>query len=680
MKSLNSSENHGFIALFLASLLFFAGCASEKTPVAADFWVPKDPPGAEYVIEAAISAAGEAAAVNAKGTISLVNTASRPISVLAMEWTITPAQTLELSLAGRPLRLLNESRNLPLSTPLLYELPEPLLPGKKARLDTHFTYSAAVRESQIRMQLWHPLVWWEGIPVRNSFKVKLDVPQGYVMAVSGRLNPKSGYHENASVTTRFGLYFFSSMKSERRESEGVEITAVFTEKGKDCALFCLNSAADIIAFYKKWLGAYPHGSLYIIPGGAQPWGGYPFASGIVVIHGQETFDPKKPEAQQTWWKWITAHEIGHQYWGEYVMSDDVLDHYTESWLMIGMGICADKEYILGRGLGWERHRGFIDRYLQGIRARNDTTMDAPPSLLKTQKFDRNNILIHGKGFSVLSALETVMGHEAFDRVYRRTVAAYAGRRLGWRALRRACEEETGENLGWFFEDWVRSNRVLECRVISQASTLQEGGYVHEARVEYGLDSIRMPVPVKAVFDNGESGILWTDRLARVNVLRFRSPAALKEVQLDPEGRLPLFKETVPKTAEELAEAVLELDWTEAGEAALEIYKRPEAAEIKNARVWFKLGMLLYDGRSYAESFSAFGKSGELDRSEFNLFAALTWQGHLKDLLGERDKAVAFYQEALKHDSGRTMQHDQYGLQINRAWVEERLKTPFRGQR
>lgn len=31
---------------------------------------------------------------------------------------------------------------------------------------------------------------------------------------------------------------------------------------------------------------------------------------------------------------------------------------------------------------------------------------------------------------------------------------------------------------------------------------------------------------------------------------------------------------------------------------------------------------------------------------------------------------------LMHDTGETMRHDQYGLQINRAWVEERLKTPF----
>jgi hypothetical protein len=52
-------------------------------------------------------------------------------------------------------------------------------------------------------------------------------------------------------------------------------------------------------------------------------------------------------------------------------------------------------------------------------------------------------------------------------------------------------------------------------------------------------------------------------------------------------------------------------------------------------------------------------------------------GITKDAQGERDAAVAFFKEALKHDTGQTLQHDQYGLRINRAWVEERLKTPFK---
>jgi tetratricopeptide (TPR) repeat protein len=664
--------------VFLVNLFFaLAGCDHNRTVSPQSFRVPKDPPGAEYVIEAEISVEGQTASVLGKGTISLENSASIPLSRLAVDWVISPTQTLEVGLRGRALRIVDEDTKVQPSTPIFFDLPEPLQPDRKVRLNIRFSLTAAVRDGQIFLSSWHPRLWWEGIPVRDSFKIKLNLPEGFAVAASGRLNPDSGYFENDCVTSRFGLYLSNTMKTEQRESEGVLITALFTDKGRECALYCLNAAADIISFYKKWLGIYPHRSLCIIPGGPRPMGGYPYASGIVVIHGQETFDPGQSEARLNWWKWITAHEIGHQYWGEYVMPGDASESYTDSWLMIGLGICADKEYMLARGLGWAQHQGFINSYLQGVRAKNDTTMDAPPSLRRTQRFDINNVIIHGKSFALLSALETLLGKETFDRIYRRTLDDRGGKRLGWREFRRIAEEGTDENLVWFFEDWVRSNKILECRIVSQNSTPADGGHSYEVRVEYGLDSIRQPVPVKATFEDGTAETQWTNRFARFNILRFRSAAALKEIQLDPEGRLAVIKEQLPRTTEELAEVISNLDWSGTGEAALEIFNRPETAGIESASIWFKMGLLLYDGGHYSESFEAFEKSGELDPADFNLFATLTWRGHLKDLQGEREKAVEFYRAALKHDTGRTMQHDQYRLRIGRSWVEERLKTPFR---
>jgi hypothetical protein len=667
--------------------LFFVGILSgiplpgdDRAPSAPAFWTPKDPPGAEYRLDARIAVEAGVVGVSGGGTITLTNTASRPLAVLAFEWTISPARTLELTLDGRPLRRLNEGLGLPPTTPLFYELPSPLGPGKKARIDMVFSSKAGTGDGQIDLQAWHPRLWWEGIPVRDSFKVKVDIPKGYIMAASGRLNPKTGYYENESVTTRFGLFLSNTLQAESQEAEGVLLTALFTGKGRDCARFCLDTAADIIRFYKKWLGVYPHRSLFIIPGGPQPWGGYPFASGIVVIHGEETFDAKKGEKELNWWRWITAHEIGHQYWGEFIMPGDVRGPFTNSWFMIGMGICMDKAYMLGSGRGWERHRDFIDGYLEGVKAKNDTTMDAPPSLARTQKFDTNNVVIHGKGFAVLSALETVIGAETFDRTYRRTLAGHAGMRLGWREFRRICEEETDQDLGWFFEDWVRSNKILECRITSQTSNPGAGGFVSEVRVEYALESIQMPVPVEAVFEDGMKQVQWTNRFARLNTLKFESRAKLKDMRIDPKGRLPVVSEPIPRSGAELAETVDNLDWTGAGEAALAIFKRPDAAGIKDAHAWFKLGLLLFDGRHYPQSFEAFKRCSELDRSETNLFWTLAWLGQLKDLLGEREQAVIFYREALKHDTGRTMQHDQYSMRINKAWIEERLKTPFRWDR
>jgi hypothetical protein len=66
----------------------------------------------------------------------------------------------------------------------------------------------------------------------------------------------------------------------------------------------------------------------------------------------------------------------------------------------------------------------------------------------------------------------------------------------------------------------------------------------------------------------------------------------------------------------------------------------------------------------------------LDTSELIKFTALVWMGQLMDLQGKREKAIGFYRKALEHDPGSTMTHSQYGMQLNRSRVEERLRRPF----
>jgi tetratricopeptide (TPR) repeat protein len=336
--------------------------------------------------------------------------------------------------------------------------------------------------------------------------------------------------------------------------------------------------------------------------------------------------------------------------------------------------------MLRSGRGWDRHRGFIDTYLEGLRAGAETTLDAPPSLAKLQKYDRNNILIHGKGFAVLSALETVLGPAAFDRLYRRAVREYSGRRLGWRDLQRLAEAESGQDLDWFFEDWVRSGKVLECRIVSKASTPAGDGFASDVRIEYGMNSVRMPVPVRVVFEDGSVQTASTDRLVRTNILRLSSRSPLREVRLDPDGRLGLVTEALPQTAAEIEASVEALDWTGTGAAALELFKTAGTQAVKTPHVWFKLGLLLFDGGTYPESLEAFRRCRDLSKAKGDLFGALVWVGMINDLLGNRAAAVASYTEALKNDPGWTLQHDQYGLRIGRAWIEERLKSPFQWTR
>ena len=53
-----------------------------------------------------------------------------------------------------------------------------------------------------------------------------------------------------------------------------------------------------------------------------------------------------------------------------------------------------------------------------------------------------------------------------------------------------------------------------------------------------------------------------------------------------------------------------------------------------------------------------------------------WQGHILDLLGKRNEAIRCYQMALETNNGRSDNYFDGCMQINKQWLNERLKSPF----
>jgi tetratricopeptide (TPR) repeat protein len=102
-------------------------------------------------------------------------------------------------------------------------------------------------------------------------------------------------------------------------------------------------------------------------------------------------------------------------------------------------------------------------------------------------------------------------------------------------------------------------------------------------------------------------------------------------------------------------------------------------ELSDSRSWFKLGLTLYDGKHYEQAQEAFRLTAELEQPNLSAraFASVVWQGHINDLLGKREAALEFYNKALSMAGDHEMRHDQYGIRLNRRWVQGRLKRPFR---
>jgi hypothetical protein len=254
----------------------------------------------------------------------------------------------------------------------------------------------------------------------------------------------------------------------------------------------------------------------------------------IVATGSRLVEGESPRH----WQHITSHEVGHEYWGEWVLDGD-----RPEWLWIAMGIYADTEYMTARKLDPDRGVKWRGNYLQGIATyygmplevtpadeeRSTTTATTSWSTQRTGSSERP---------------EVVLGRPVFQRIYRQVARDWGGKRLGWRDLQRACEQETGESLAWFFEPWVRSSAYLSYAIDAKESRPEGEGFRTEIRVRR-LGTMAMPVPVKVVFEDGEEQTARVGRTREVDVLVFRSRTRLREAILDPERKLAMLEKPLP---------------------------------------------------------------------------------------------------------------------------------------
>lgn len=293
----------------------FGGIVLSLTTVEAaaqGFLVPAEPPSASYSIQAEVDAGR--AEVRGRVTIRLVSSGTRALTELMFD-----ADQIELTAdidANGEAAVVEAIKDSD-GARTRVRLPKAVPAGGSLVLTATFRRPFVLdRDGKATLGRWHPKLWW-GVPVHDHYDVRLAVPAGFAVGTSGRWIAASETWQAKGVR-QFGLFLGRGMKTEVADAGGVQVRLLHSATSDQWAATLLKTAVDAITFYRQRFGMYPHDALTIVPGIANPAGGYPIATSLVAVHGMEAY-AKRPE---TLWRWITAHEIGHQYWYEHVMSRD----------------------------------------------------------------------------------------------------------------------------------------------------------------------------------------------------------------------------------------------------------------------------------------------------------------------------------------------------------------------
>ena len=501
-------------------------CVAEQSGAFDAFWVPPVPPLAQYRIDARIDV--NQGMIEGSETISFTNTTARPIKRLVLYW--IALGTLDISHNEEPVTVLDRIEDKNGNAYTHIALAESVLPGESLVLDLtlRMEHPGFIQINKVEIGSVFPYLWW-GFDTKDDYDVRIDISKDYLVATSARLNHETGRYQTQGVRS-FGLFLGRGFQSLEAQAGDVKVSCIFAPDGRECARLLLDTAVDVINFYQEHFGFYPTRDLAIIPGMDRPAGGYPVATNMVAIHGMA----RMHEMPMLHWQWITAHEIGHQYFGEYVLEKD-----NPGWLWIGLGIYADQQYTQARSLGPDKHQGHLTRYCDGMRSGYDTTVARSAEQMEQIDFDFNSVVIHGKGFAIISALDCILGKDVFSRIVDRFLSEYAGLRLGECEFRAVCEAESGQDLGWFFDQWIHSNRYLSYEITETHCVKTDTGYCTQVTVKK-LGTMDFSVPVQVTFTDGSTQNTFTDRLLPESIVTFESAAPLQQATIDPEGKLAMI--------------------------------------------------------------------------------------------------------------------------------------------
>ncbi len=181
-----------------------------------------------------------------------------------------------------------------------------------------------------------------------------------------------------------------------------------------------------------------------------------------------------------------AHEVAHQWWG---IGVDFAT-YRDQWLSEGFSTFAALWYLQTVRGDVKQYFDILDEYKADLLVRG---ADAAPIGLGYRTADADhpedyNLVVYEKGAWVLHMLRAMMidlktmKEDRFTGLMKDFYQEYRGKLASTADFQRAVERHTGQDMGWFFSQWVYQTAIPTYRVAYQVVGAPDGQYMVRFRI------------------------------------------------------------------------------------------------------------------------------------------------------------------------------------------------------
>jgi aminopeptidase N len=360
---------------------------------------------------------------------------------------------------------------------------------------------------------------------------------------------------------------------------------------------------------------------------------------------------------------LLANTISHQWWGVSV-SPASRDDW---WLSDGFARYSEARYV-EQAAGPAGLEETVKDMSVGALAYDTVPLSSAGKLdVFSPEFQS---LVTDKGAMILHMLRWVLGDQKYDQTMRTFASKYAGKSASLDDFRALAEQNYGQQLTWFFSQWLDSTGAPEFKTKYTIYRLGSNkGFRVVGQISQDLDLFRMPVDLKIDTDGKteEKRVEVVGTNSAFNVETYGKP---RRIVVDPDDRVLKNSSDIRLRASiqrgqgltqqgDLAGALLEFN------KALEVSKNSSLAHYRIAEVFFLQRNFQAAANAYRDCLNG---DGEPRWTEVWSHIQL---GKIFDVTGQRERATNEYRQALQTNDNTQGALDEARKYLQKAFEQQK---------
>lgn len=492
---------------------------------------------------------------------------------------------------------------------------------------------------------------------RFTSKINVTVPQGYTVIGSGIDSKPTASADGVTFGFDFtkpsfpGDIAVEKGQPVRNSTDGLTTTLWFRGAEANMANAYGQMTAQMMNYFTSIFGIAPYANLTVIETADGAANGYA-APGVVFLAPQTIGTEVNAN--------VLANQIARQWW-EIEVSPVNRNHM---WLENGMALYSE-------ALWTEKEKGAaaLEQRMKDVSI-TALTIDNVP-LIQTARLEDYSpeywALSGDKGAAVVQMLRSTMGDQKFFAAIKNFLQQYAWKSAATEDFRKACEAAVGQELRYFFIQWVESNGAPEFKLEWTILRTQKGFRV-QGKISQDLDTFRMPVDLHIETDGNpeDKTIEVMGTSSEFSVDTFGKP---KKITIDPGNKvLRMSPDMRVSVAIRRGEQLVQV--SEFAEALKE-YQRALDTKKNSSMAHYRVGEVFFLQQSYQSAANEFreAEQGDLNPKWIEVWSHI-YLGKIFDISGQRERAVNEYTQAQRTRDNTQGAQDQ---------VAKYLRTPYQTQ-